>query len=55
MHVEATDAREGLRWMDATLGNVSLMRFSPLDVPAVGFNRLNEHYREVVELSRLIL
>ena len=55
MHIEAADAREGLRWMDATLGNVSLLRFSPLDVPAVAFNRLNEHYREVVELSRLIL
>ncbi|MDE2934906.1 MAG: hypothetical protein OXS47_13695 [Chloroflexota bacterium] len=55
MHIEAADAREGLRWMDATLGNVSLMRFSPLGVPAVAFNRLNEHYREVVELSRLIL
>ncbi len=55
MHIEAADAREGLRWMDATLGNVSLLRFSPGDVPAVAFNRLNEHYREVVELSRLIL
>ena len=55
MHIEAADAREGLRWMDATLGNVSLLRFSPGDVPAVAFNRLNEHYREVVDLSRLIL
>ena len=41
--------------VDATLGSVSLLRFSPLDVPAVAFNRLNEHYRDVVELSRLIL
>ena len=55
MHIKAGDTREGLRWMDATLGNVSLLRFSPLDVPSVAFNRLNEHYREVVELSRLIL
>ena len=55
MHIEDPDAREGLRWMDATLGNVSLLRFSPLDVPAAAFNRLNEHYRDVVELSRLIL
>lgn len=55
MHIEGADTREGLRWMDATLGNVSLLRFSPLDVPAVAFNRLNEHCREVVELSRLIL
>ncbi len=55
MHVEDAGAREGLRWMDATLGNVSLLRFSRRDVPPVAFNRLNEHYREVVELSRLIL
>ena len=55
MHIEDAGAREGLRWMDATLGNVSLLRFSRRDVPPVAFNRLNEHYREVVELSRLIL
>ena len=55
MHIDDAGAREGLRWMDATLGNVSLLRFSPGDVPPVAFNRLNEHYREVVELSRLIL
>ena len=55
MHIEDADAREGLRWMDATLGNVSLLRFSQRAVPPVTFNRLNEHYRDVVELSRLIL
>ena len=31
------------------------MEFTPGDVPSVTFDRLNEHYRGVVELSRLIL
>ena len=31
------------------------MDFPPNDVPSVRYNRLNEHYRSVVELSRLIL
>ena len=55
MHIRDVHARDGLRWMDATLGNVSLARFTPSDIPPVTFDRLNEHYREVVELSRLIL
>ena len=55
MHIQDEHARDGLRWMDATLGNVSLVRFSPSDIPPVTFDRLNEHYREVVQLSRLIL
>ena len=37
------------------LGNVAPVRFAPSDVPAVTFDRLNAHYREVVALSRLIL
>ena len=31
------------------------VEFSPTALPRVRFDRLNEHYREVVELSRLIL
>ena len=65
--VKAATARLGgmrLRWKAArselgriagTLDNVSLVEFSPLSVPDVRFDRLNEHYREVVALSRLIL
>ena len=37
------------------LGNVSLVEFRPAEIPEVQFDRLNQHYREVVELSRLIL
>lgn len=55
MHIRDAYARDGLGWMDATLSNVSLVRFDPSGIPAVAFDRLNEHYREVVELSSLIL
>lgn len=50
-----SDSRRMLGWVWATLQNVSLREFSPQGVPEVTFNRLNEHYREVVGLSRLIL
>ena len=53
--LEDPRSRDGLRWMNATLANVTPVRFSPQDVPEVMFDRLNEHYREVVSLSRLIL
>ena len=48
-------ARMGLGWVWAMLDNVSLVEFSPKDVPEVKFDRLNEHYRSVVALARLIL
>ncbi len=55
MRIRSPRARAGLRWIGATLGNVAPVRFAPSDVPEVAFDRLNEHYREVVALSRLIL
>ena len=55
MHIHDPHALDGLRWMNASLGRVSLVRFAPDDIPSLTFDRLNEHYREVVELSRLIL
>ena len=55
MHIDDRKSRDGLRWIDATLGNVSRVAFPANDVPTVEFDRLNEHYREVVELARLIL
>ena len=39
----------------ARLDNVSLVEFSANAVPEVTFDRLTEHYREVVTLARLIL
>ena len=55
MRLHFPEARDGLREIAARLGNVSLVEFPPHDVPEVTFNRLNERYREVVMLSRLVL
>jgi len=55
LHIQDAHLRDGLRWTNTSLGRVSPVHFSPRDLPSVPFDRLNEHYREVVELSRLIL
>ena len=53
--LEDSRSRDGLRRMSAMLANVTPVRFPPQEVPEVAFDRLNEHYREVVSLSRLML
>ena len=55
MSLRSPDARRGLGWIAAILENVSLLEFRRRRVPAVRFDRLNEHYRHVVGLARLIL
>ena len=45
----------GIRWVAGVLGNVSEVEYPQAAVPEVTFDRLNLHYRDVVELSRLIL
>ena len=55
MRLRSQKARRGLGWISGTLDNISPVEFAPKDVPEVRFDRLNEHYRGVVELSRLIL
>ena len=55
MRLRSQSARKGLGWIAGTLDNVSPVEFAPKDVPEVRFDRLNEHYRGVVQLSRLIL
>ena len=55
MRLRSGRARRGLGWVAGTLDNVSLTEFSRGEVPTLTFDRLNEHYRIVVELSRLIL
>ena len=55
MTLRSPDARRGLGWIAAILENVSLLEFRRQRVPAVRFDRLNEHYRHVVGLARLIL
>ena len=48
-------ARRDLGWVSGTLADVSLRAFPPVRVPEVAFDRLNEHYRGVVALARLVL
>lgn len=55
MRLNASEAREGLRHIDATLENVTPVRYPPHDVPEVEFTRLNDHYKEAVAIARLIL
>ncbi len=55
MRLRSREARVGLGWVAAMLDSVSLVAFPAKDVPEVPFDRLNEHYRGVVTLARLIL
>ena len=53
MRLRSPRSREGLRWIGARLEHVSLVEFP--GAPEVTFDRLSDHYREVVTLSRLVL
>ena len=55
MRLRSQDARRGLGWIAGMLDNVSPVEFQPRNVPDVSFDRLNERYRDVVGLSRLVL
>ena len=55
MRIRSRQSRADLGWVDATLENVAAVEFAPNALPEVSFNRLNEHYREVVALALLIL
>ena len=55
MRLRSTQARSGLAWVAGMLDKVSLKEFPVSAVPEAPFDRLNEHYRGVVTLSRLIL
>ena len=55
MRLRSQEARSGLGWIAGMLNHVSPVDFPPANVPSVTFDRLNERYRGVVELSRLIL
>ena len=48
-------ARSGVAWVAESLGDVSLAAFPRGSVPEVRFDRLNEHYRSVATLARLVL
>ena len=55
MQLRSHGARRGLGWIAGMLDNVSFVEFPADSVPEVPFDRLNEHYADVVALSRLIL
>ena len=55
LHLRSPHARRGLGWIAGMLDNVSYVEFSPRSVPPVTMNRLNDHYGDVIALSRLIL
>ena len=48
-------ARSDLGRILGVLDNVTLVEFQPKTVPKVRLDRLNEHYREVIALSTLVL
>ena len=48
-------ARADVAWVAESLSNVSLVAFAHGAVPEVRFHRLNEHYRSVATLARLVL
>ena len=55
MRLRSLKARIGIGWIAGMLDSVSLREFQPRRLPEIRFDRLNEHYQGVVELSRLIL
>ena len=55
MRLRSNDARRKLARVAGTLGNVSSVEYPASDVPSVTFDRLNERYRNVVGLARVIL
>ena len=55
MRLRSTKARGELSGATGMLEQVSLVEFGANDVPEFRFDRLNEHYRGVVGLARLIL
>ena len=55
MGLRSAEARRGLEKVAGVLYNVSWEEYPANAVPEVPFDRLSEHYRDVVGLSRLIL
>ena len=55
MRLRSLKARRGLSWVAGMLEQVSPTEFGPNDVPEIRFDRLNEHYRGVIGLARLVL
>ena len=55
MRIRSGTARRSLQRFDASLADVEHVDYDRRRVPTVSYNRLNQHYRPAVELSRMIL
>ncbi len=55
LRLRSREARSGVAWVTESPGDVSLAVYPPRAVPEIRFDRLNEHYRGVVTLARLVL
>ena len=55
MRLRSPEARRQLGWVSGILSRISLIEFPPDQIPEITFDRLNEHYRGVVALARLLL
>ena len=55
LELRSRKARGAVAWVAESLRDVSLSAFAPGVVPKVKFDRLNEHYRGVATLARLVL
>ncbi len=55
LRLRSREARSGVAWVAESLSDVSLSVYPPRAVPKIRFDRLNEHYRGVVTLARLVL
>ena len=55
MRLRSTDVRRHLGRMSGLMDDVSLVEFPQYNIPEIRFDRLNEHYRHLIGLSRLIL
>ena len=55
MRLRSREARAELGWVAGMLAQVSLVEFAANDLPETHLGRLNEHYRDVLALARLVL
>jgi 5-methylcytosine-specific restriction enzyme subunit McrC len=55
LQIRSESVRQSLREFDLALQHVSLVEYSPRQLPEVTYTRLNERYRPAVELAKLIL
>ncbi|MSQ14215.1 MAG: hypothetical protein EXR47_08915 [Dehalococcoidia bacterium] len=55
MPIRSANIRRKLRAIEAALNSVSLLEYSPKNLPEITYTRLNEHYRPALELAKLVL